>query len=182
MKHYFHLSIIVFAIVLTGCSAPFVDPPAISPDQKIDVLDITGSWKTILHYEVLDVMHVEHQITIQRMDCMRTKCTLIGHVERDNLGHTDVLNFDFAEYYPESHFARIEYRYQTIQTFGRTVQLFIDQFDLNTTPARNMAGHFIVYAHEAPPIFFDQEDKRLLEASNKGKAAHAGQITARLIN
>jgi len=172
--------ILLSLLFLSGCNLLAPDDPGISGETRSDIIDLTGEWRVVLHYEVLDVVHVENQLTIIAMDCLPTKCLLAGYIERERLGTPQRHRFSLAEYYPEAEFVKIHYQYLTIQGFTRTAYLFFDQFNLTSVPERSMAGHFIVYAQEAPALFYDSDDKAILDATHKGKGIHAGQLTANL--
>ncbi|MBI1730589.1 hypothetical protein HY229_06840 [Candidatus Acetothermia bacterium] len=177
---YLRIVLMLLLFSLTGCgmisSATSPDPSA--PPLNPDVRDLTGLWDVIFHYEVGESVHIPAKLLIQRMDCTGSICNLVGNVESDELGSIQHLLFNYAYYYPIQDLVRIEYTYKTVDSYARTVVVVMDQFPSTKVTARSMAGDFIVYGNEAPATFFNTQDGAILAITKKGKAVHAGQVTA----
>lgn len=172
------LLVLLGAFVLTSCSLISPGSSSATRGPVIELFDLHGAWRVILHYEVIETVHIEVELVIDGMDCGGTLCKLSGFVQSEERGGFERLPFDLAELHLESKLGRIMYHYNTIHGFTRRAFLFIDEFDVTTSPERTMAGHFVIYGSEAPASFFDSNDAAILAESRKGKAVHAGQLTA----
>jgi hypothetical protein len=175
---YLRNVVMLLLFSLTGCGMMSSATSPTTPPQNPDVRDLTGLWDVIFHYEVGESVHIPAKLLIQRMDCANSICNLVGNVESDELGSIQHLLFNYAYYYPVQDLARIEYNYKTVDSYTRTVVIVMDQFPSTQVTSRSMAGDFIVYGNEAPASFFNTQDGAILAITKKGKAVHAGQVTA----
>lgn len=165
-------------LLLSSCSFASPSNPSSDHGPLVKVLDLQGTWRVILHYEVINTNHIEVELVIDGMECEGSFCKLSGFIQSEERGNFERLPFDLAELHLESKFARIMYHYETVHGFTRRAFLMIDEFDLTASPERTLAGHFLIYGSEARSSFFDTEDAAILAETKKGKAVHAGQLTA----
>lgn len=178
MRRSIVLAVLLVPVFVTGCNLfSFLSPTPIE-SQSGSHPHLLGEWNLILHMETLENELIPMRLNIREISCLNDICTLDGFIESDWFNKEQRSGLKEAFYHPSLNMLKFTYRYKTIDGKNREAIVIFDDFPSMNVPDRSMGGYIVIFDLDSRSIFLTPEDKQILEATRKGKAVQAGQVTA----
>jgi hypothetical protein len=128
--------------------------------------------------ETLENELIPMRLNIREVSCLNDLCLVDGFIESDWFNKEKRSGLTQSFFYPSQNLLKFTYNYKTIDGKNREAIVIFDDFPTMRVPDRAMGGYIVIFDLDSRSIFLTPEDKQILEATRKGKAVQAGQVTA----